>query len=108
MQTRLRQLASALLPLQLLGAILPAEEPASFPGKTSDGHDLAQLPEKPVGRFGRPRFQAMSYHDTPERPLPELRFVDKTAEKDKAYEYRVVAFNSVGFKSETSEMGMVK
>lgn len=31
-----------------------------------DGTELAQLSEKPVGRFGRPLFQSMSYHDTPE------------------------------------------
>ncbi len=43
-----------------------------------DGKDLAQVPEKPVGRFGRPLFQSMSYHDTPERPLPEMRFVDRS------------------------------
>ena len=45
-----------------------------------DGKDLAQVPEKPVGKFGRPLFQSMSYHDTPERPLPEMRYVDRYPE----------------------------
>ena len=34
------------------------------------------MPEKPVGKFGRPLFQSLSYHDTPEKPLPAMRFVD--------------------------------
>lgn len=64
-----------------------------------DGKDLAQIPEKPVGRFGRPLFQAMSYHDTPEKPLPEMRFIDKTAKVGEQHEYRVIAVNGVGLKS---------
>ena len=43
-----------------------------------DGQDIGQVPEKPVGKFGRPLFQGMSYHDTPEKPLPEMRFVDRS------------------------------
>ncbi len=35
-----------------------------------DGQELAQVPEKPVGKFGRPLFQSMTYHDTPSKPLP--------------------------------------
>ena len=30
-----------------------------------DGREVGRVPEEPVGRFGRPLFQAMSYHDTP-------------------------------------------
>jgi pimeloyl-ACP methyl ester carboxylesterase len=67
-----------------------------------DGQDLARLPEKPQGRFGRPLFQAMSYHDTPEKPLPEMRFVDSQAELGKAHEYLVIVVNSEGLKSEPS------
>lgn len=65
-----------------------------------DGTDLAQLPEKPVGRFGKPLFQAMSYHDTPEKPLPEMRYLDKSAQPGAKHEYRVIAVNSAGLKSE--------
>ena len=34
-----------------------------------DGQELAQVPEKPVGKYGRPLFQSMTYHDTPSQPL---------------------------------------
>jgi hypothetical protein len=64
-----------------------------------DGQDLATLPEKQAARFGRPLFQRMSYHDTPEQPLPALRFVDRTASPAEKHEYRVIALNSVGLKS---------
>ena len=66
-----------------------------------DGKDLATLPEKSAGRFGRPLFQAMSYHDTPERPLPAMRFLDRTATPGTSPVYRVFAVNSVGLKSTT-------
>ena len=67
-----------------------------------DGKEIGQAPEQPTGRFGRPLFQAMSYHDTPERPLPEMRFVDKSAQPGMKHKYRVVAVNSVGLKSKPS------
>lgn len=67
-----------------------------------DGQELATLPEKPVGKFGRPLFQAMSYHDTPERPFPEMKYRDATAKAGKTHVYRIVAVNSVGLKSEAS------
>ena len=68
-----------------------------------DGKDVGRVPEKPVGKFGKPLFQTMSYHDTPERPLPEMRFTDTTAKPDEKHEYRVVAVNSAGLKSKPSE-----
>lgn len=60
-----------------------------------DGKEVGQLPAKPVGRYGRPLFQTMSYHDTPEKPLPEMRFTGKGGPG----EYRVVAINGVGLRS---------
>jgi hypothetical protein len=69
-----------------------------------DGTDLGQFPEKPVGRFGRPLFQSMSYHDTPEQPLPAMRFVDRSAQPGSKHTYRVIVVNSVGLKSEPSAM----
>lgn len=66
-----------------------------------DGKDLAQVPEKPQGKFGRPLFQTMSYHDTPERPLPVMRFIDAATEGGKC-EYRVISVNSVGLRSAAS------
>ena len=68
-----------------------------------DGKPLAQIPEKPLGRFGRPLFQAMSYHDTPEAPLPEMEYLDTSVKPGGKYTYRVIAINSVGLKSEPSQ-----
>jgi hypothetical protein len=67
-----------------------------------DGKDLAQIPEKPMGKFGRPLFQPMSYHDTPERPLPEMRLVDRSPAAGGKHEYRVIVVNSVGLRSQPS------
>jgi hypothetical protein len=66
-----------------------------------DGKDLAQVPEKPVGRFGRPLFQTMSFHDTPEPNLPAMRYEDPSSAED-AHEYRIVVVNGAGLKSEPS------
>jgi Esterase PHB depolymerase len=66
-----------------------------------DGKDLAQVPEKPVGKFGRPLFQTMSYHDTPEPNAPAMRYEDPSAAED-AHEYRIVVVNGAGLRSEPS------
>lgn len=68
-----------------------------------DGQELAHLPEAPASRFGRPLFQKMSYHDTPEKPLPALRYLDATAKAGEKHEYAVIAVNSVGLKSAASK-----
>jgi hypothetical protein len=68
-----------------------------------DGQPLAQVPEKPVGKFGRPLFQSMSYHDTPERPLPEMKFVDQTTQPGEKHAYEVISVNSVGSASESAK-----
>lgn len=70
-----------------------------------DGKEVAQVPEKPVGRFGRPLFQSMSYHDTPEKPLPAMKFLDKSAKPGEKAEYRVIVVNGVGLKSEPAKAG---
>lgn len=67
-----------------------------------DGVELARLPEKSVGQFGRPLFQTMSYNDTPTRPLPEMRFTDTTAQPGVTHTYRVTTINSVGLESAPS------
>ncbi len=64
-----------------------------------DGKDLAQFPEKPASKFGRPLFQGMSYGDTPDPALREMRFTDTSAKLGDRHEYRVIAVNSVGLKS---------
>lgn len=91
------------------GAILTWDSEADFESGLKgfvierDGKEIGQLPEKAVGRFGRPLFQAMSYHDTPEQPLPALRFVDANA-TDSRPVYRVIAVNSVGLRSTAAEV----
>jgi hypothetical protein len=64
-----------------------------------DGVTVGQVPEKPVGRYGRPLFQSMSYHDTPDKPLPEMRFIDIKVQPGRQYKYRLIAVNGVGLKS---------
>jgi hypothetical protein len=73
-----------------------------------DGKPLAQVPEKPVGRFGRPLFQTMSYHDTPQAPLPEMRYVDATASGNSRVSYRVTVVNGAGLQSAPSKPAMVR
>lgn len=56
---------------------------------------IAHVPENPVGRFGRPLFQSMSYHDTPEQPLLKMEYVDSDAPADRVPIYAVRTINSV-------------
>lgn len=68
-----------------------------------DGKVIGQLPEKPLGRFGRPLFQVMSYHDTPEAPLPAMRYHDRAAAGQA--DYAVIAVNGVGLRSPAAAAG---
>ena len=68
-----------------------------------DGQELARLPRTPVGKFGRPLFQSMTYHDTPDQPLPEMRYLDATAQPGEKHAYAVLTVNSVGLKSEPAK-----
>jgi len=67
-----------------------------------DGKELAKVPENPIGKFGRPLFQSMTYHDTPSQPMPEMRYVDTSAKAGEKHTYAVVTVNSVGLKSKPS------
>ena len=64
-----------------------------------DGKQIGQVPEKPVGRFGRPLFQGLSYHDTPEKPLPQMRFIDASPGASAKAAYQVIAINSEELRS---------
>jgi len=66
-----------------------------------DGKELVRLPEKPpANSYGRPLFQAMSYHDTPEPPVPEMRYLDTSANKaGEKHRYAVVTVNNAGLAS---------
>jgi hypothetical protein len=65
-----------------------------------DGQELAGVPQTPVGKFGRPLFQSMTYHDTPSQPMPEMRYRDATAKAGETHTYAVITVNSAGLKSE--------
>src|SRR5205085_11187281 len=67
-----------------------------------DGQELAQVPKTPVGKYGRPLFQSMTYHDTPSKPMPEMRYVDASAKAGAKHNYQVITVNSVGLKSTPS------
>ena len=66
---------------------------------TRAGEKVATLPEKPNKRFGRPLFQAMSYHDTPEAPVPALEWTDTSPPAGELPRYSIQAVNSVGLLS---------
>ena len=51
----------------------------------------------PKQKFGRPLFQGQQYSDTPEFPLQQMRYQDKTATGK--HTYKVIAVNTVGLKS---------
>jgi hypothetical protein len=65
-----------------------------------DGKEIGMVPEKGVNPFGRPIFQGLQYSDTPANPLVEMVFVDRGAEAGKGGQYRVIAVNTVGLRSE--------
>ena len=67
-----------------------------------DGQFLANVPEQPNGKnpYGRPLFQNLQYSDTPTQPLVPLQFTDTKAEAGKTHQYRVIAVNTLGLKSE--------
>lgn len=66
-----------------------------------DGKEVARLPEKAAGRKGsRPLFQGLSYHDTPTKPLPEMRYVDKDGQP--GARYAVIAVNGAGLRSKAA------
>lgn len=68
-----------------------------------NGVELARLPEKSTARFGKPLFQSMSYHDTPEKPLPQMQFLDRTVPIPDAVEYQIVTVNAAGRRSPPSQ-----
>jgi lysophospholipase L1-like esterase/pimeloyl-ACP methyl ester carboxylesterase len=64
-----------------------------------NGKPIGQLPEKPSNRFGRPLFQGMTYHDTPQPPLTDMRFIDRRAGIGETPTYSVRTINTVGLTS---------
>jgi hypothetical protein len=64
-----------------------------------DGQVIAKVPEVAKNPFGRPLFQNLSYSDTPNQPLAQMRFTDPQPEPGKKHNYRVIAVNTVGLQS---------
>lgn len=64
-----------------------------------DGKVIAQVPEKPNHRFGRPLFQGLQYSDTPAAPLIRMEFTDTEATPGSRHKYRVISVNTVGLRS---------
>lgn len=60
-----------------------------------DGQRVAQVPEKPVNPYGRPLFQGMTYHDTPQAPWPAMRYIDKSNATGPLPVYGIRTINSV-------------
>ena len=67
-----------------------------------DGQELTKVPEKPIGKFGRPLFQSMTYHDTPSQPMPEMHYLDASAKAGEKHTYAVITVNGLGLRSEPS------
>lgn len=67
-----------------------------------DGQELAKVPDKPIGKFGRPLFQSMTYHDTPSQPMLEMRYVDVSAKAGEKHTYSVITVNGGGVRSKPS------
>ncbi|WP_437223282.1 hypothetical protein SH661x_003150 [Planctomicrobium sp. SH661] len=65
-----------------------------------NGEVIGQVPETPVGKYGRPLFQTNSYHDTPIRPWPKMEFLDESSSAGEASTYQVISVNGVGLKSD--------
>jgi hypothetical protein len=71
-----------------------------------NGHGIARLPERaPDQVFGRPLFQGLSFHDTPETPFPGMAYVDTSAKSGTSYKYTVIALSSAGVPSVPSDPG---
>ena len=64
-----------------------------------DGQFLANVPEVGKNPYGRSIFQSLQYSDTPSQPLAQMRFTDTKVEAGKIHQYKVIAVNTVGLKS---------
>ncbi|MEZ6104872.1 MAG: SGNH/GDSL hydrolase family protein [Pirellulaceae bacterium] len=73
-----------------------------------NGEVVGRLPENPVGRFGRPLLQGMSYHDTPEPGFPAMEYVDEPGNFNELPTYTITTVNSVGLESEPATAGYAR
>ncbi len=69
-----------------------------------DGIGIARLPQNPPRRvYGRPLFQYLSYHDTPDGPQPGMRYLDVNVKPGEKYKYSIITINSAGVPSTPSK-----
>ena len=88
----------------LFRGVLPVFTKVSSPWSSlGDNRTLARLPAMtPPVVYGRPLFQGLSYHDTPEGPSPEMRYLDISAKPGEKHSYSILTVNSAGVPSEPS------
>jgi pimeloyl-ACP methyl ester carboxylesterase len=67
-----------------------------------NGMGIARYPEEVNSQTGFPQFQPITYHDTPPKNAPEMRFIDKTAPPAAQLSYAVSMINGVGLESPRS------
>ncbi len=74
-----------------------------------DGQEVARLgPPKARANAPFPQFQCISYHDTPEPPLAELKWRDPQAPPGQSLRYQVSFLNAAGLESPRSRPAKAK
>jgi hypothetical protein len=68
-----------------------------------DGSQIARVPMRANGKFGRALYQGMTYHDTPDQPMPEMKYTDTSVKPGEQHTYTVINVNSVGLTSPLSD-----
>ena len=71
-----------------------------------DGKEIGRVAEIPFGRFGRPLFQSMTFHDTPIKPLAKMTYTDYVNRNGAKPAYTVISVNSVRLQSKPSKPAM--
>jgi hypothetical protein len=67
-----------------------------------NGQGLARYPEEVNSQTGYPQFHPITYHDTPPRNVPEMRYIDKTVRPGTRVSYAVSMINGIGLESPRS------
>jgi hypothetical protein len=68
-----------------------------------DNRTLVRLPAMtPPVVYGRPLFQGLSYHDTPDWQPQEMRYLDVSAKPGEKHTYSILLVNGAGVPSEPS------
>ena len=69
-----------------------------------DGEEIARVPAGLGGKSANAPFQRVSFHDTPESPIPAMSFTDTGVQPGAKHHYRVIALNTAGLKSKPSKL----